>query len=259
MTKLFEFNSADRCCLCGSDDELTGEHKVKASTLRSVFSGGPLMIGSFAPGTRPRLAQSPKSQAFHFSARVCALCNSTRSQPADVEFALFDETARQRMAEGLDPDALFDEPQYAEEGERYLNVFRYLAKILACQIAEVDGPRILALTQFAIGMTRINPVRLEMGDDPRYQFWLQGSGDPEFAHHGGLSCEISRSTGMVTSLGSSLTHGPLRYNFSIGFGWDVGHALSILHPVFHERCAAAAREALASESRDDGDMEARSD
>lgn len=204
-----------------------------------------MMIGTFDGVSRPRLAQSAKSKAFHFRARLCGVCNSKLTQPADIEFAKFDELARERLEAGLDPGAIFDETRYAIGGEPYLNLFRYLAKVLACQIAEVDGPRILAITEFAIGHTDFNPVRLGMGPDPSYPALRKIVDTTQFAAHGGLSVELSRRTGLVNCLRSTLTHGPLRYSFSIAFYQPIGLALQQLYPVFHERCVVAYGKAVA--------------
>lgn len=245
MAELFAANDPERCCVCGSADDLSGEHKVKASTIRSLFSGEPMMIGSFDGESRPRLAQSSKSKAFHFGSKVCGVCNSTRTQAGDIEFARFDEAARALLEKGMDPGGVFDDPRYTVGSGPYLDVFRYLAKALACQIAEVGGPRISALVDFAIGRSDANPIRLALGPDAKFRFWFEGTGDPEFAGHGGLGTEFSKRTGLVAGFTSSLTHGPLRYEFSIGFNWLVGLALRLQHPVFHERLAAAYRKALA--------------
>ncbi len=37
MGFFFEPYQTDCCCLCGSPESLTGEHKVKASALRKIF------------------------------------------------------------------------------------------------------------------------------------------------------------------------------------------------------------------------------
>lgn len=244
MVALFVENDTKHCCLCGSPDKLTGEHKVKASTIRALFSGEPMMIGTFDRGSRPRLAQSAKSKAFHFQSGVCEVCNSTRTQAPDVEFSRFDEAARSALEKGLDPASVFDDPRYVTGSGPYLNVFRYLAKVLACQIAEVGGPRISTLVDFAIGRSDTNPVRLKMGPDDKFRFWFEGTGDPEFAGHGGLGAEFSKQTGLITGFSSSLTHGPLRYEFSIGFNSLVGLILRLQFPAFQERLEAAYREAL---------------
>ncbi len=247
MANPLEANSPDRCCLCGSPDDLTGEHKVKASAIRSLFSGEPMMIGTFDGESRPRRAQSSTSKAFHFRSRICAQCNSARTQRADVEFTRFDATARALLEAGFDPIGAFDDPRYALGSGPYLDVFRYLAKVLACHVADVDGPRIAALTDFAIGRTDRNPVSVAMDADPKYRFWYEGTADAEYAAHGGLMTTFSQRTGLTKSLGSTLTHGPLRYAFGISFGWGVGLALRLLHPTFHALCERA-RDAAAAEA-----------
>ena len=246
MAEVFAPHDPDRCCLCGSAQDLTGEHKVKASTIRSLFSGEPMMMGTFDEGARPRRAQSSKSKAFHFQSKVCAACNSTRTQDADVEFARFDEAARELLGQGADPATAFDDSRYAVGSAPYLNVFRYLAKVLACHIAEVGGPRFAALVDFAIGCSDANPVSVRMGADGRFQFWFDHTGDPEFAGHGGLGATFSERTGLANGFASSLTHGALRYEFGISFNWMVGLLLRLQYPTFHQRLAEARRDALAA-------------
>ena len=73
----FAPNFPTECCLCGSPENLTGEHKIKASLLRSEFGTSNMVIGKFGdPASRPRLAQSAKSKAMHFASRLCIPCNT---------------------------------------------------------------------------------------------------------------------------------------------------------------------------------------
>ncbi|MES3100610.1 hypothetical protein [Sphingomonas faeni] len=55
---------------------------------------------------------------------------------------------------------------------------------------------------------------------------------------------FSPRTGLTKFLGSTLTHGPLRYTFGISYGWGVGLALRLLHPAFHDLCVKARNEAV---------------
>lgn len=246
MTEVFVAHSPDLCCLCGSPEKLTGEHKIKASIIRSLFSGKPMMIGSFNGGDRLRLAQSSKSKALHFRSKICAACNSTRTQDADLEFARFDKVARELLVQGVDPASAFDYPRYTVDSAPYLNAFRYLAKVLACHIAEADGPRFTALVDFAIGRSNVNYVRARMGVDNQFRFWFENTGDPEFAGHGGLRVTFSKRTGLVNGLASSLTHGALRYEFGVEFNWVIGLLLRLRHPLFNQRLVKARREAFAA-------------
>ncbi|HHT7520271.1 TPA: hypothetical protein ACT1UU_003971, partial [Klebsiella oxytoca] len=83
MEIFFKSYQTEGCCLCGSSGSLTGEHKIKASALRKIFGSNAMVIGDFDDGGILRTAQGPKSKAFHFSARMCSLCNGSRTQPAD--------------------------------------------------------------------------------------------------------------------------------------------------------------------------------
>lgn len=253
MSAFSESHAADQCCLCGSGEGLSGEHKIKASTIRELFTGEPMMIGHFDGTSRPRLAQSVKSKAFHFGARMCVACNSTRTQHADREFERFDAATRALLEAGTEPGSIFENARYAVGAKPYLDIFRYFAKILACQIAESEGPRLRALTDFAIGRSDRNVIRLAIDEDPTYRMWHDATGDPHFAGHGGLLVEFVRRTGLARELSSSLTHGAVRYTFSIRFGPAVAVGLRFLHPAFHKRLknafqlALVKREALASD------------
>jgi hypothetical protein len=247
MLGFSEVNVTDHCCLCGSSDDLTGEHKIKASTLRSIFDGETMMMGHFDGTSQPRLVQSAKSKAVHFGIRLCMPCNSTRTQAADLEFARFDELARRLQAQGADPSTAFDNPRYALGTTEYLDVFRYLAKILACHIAEVGGPRLCTLTDFAIGRADRNVIRLSMDADPNFKTWFEATGDPQFAGHGGLGIDFSRNRRRPKKIFTSLTHGPLRYRFSVAFGFRVALALRLLHPTFYKMSLMAFKTALEEE------------
>lgn len=208
-----------------------------------------MLIGAFNGLAEPRLAQSAKSKAFHFGARVCGECNNKRTQPSDIAFTEFDELVCGRLETGVDPGDVFNETRYAVGGKKYLNLLRYFAKVLACQIAEAGGPRILAVTEFAIARSDFNPVHLEMWPDPEYSAMRDEFGITQFAAHGGLSARISPHTGLLNCLLSSLTHRSLRYTFSVRPEQAMGLALQAQYPAFHDRCAVAYREAVAASAR----------
>lgn len=209
-----------------------------------------MLIGAFAGLAEPQIAQSPKSKAFHFGARLCVECNNARTQPSDIAFTEFDKLALNVLEAGGDPGEVFKDKRYTLDGERYLNLFLYFAKILACQVAEAQGPRILALTEFAIASSDFNPVQLEMGPDPEYFAMKKKFGIAHFAAHGGLSVRLSPQTGLINCLISSLTHRSLRYTFSVKPQQEIASALKARYPIFHERCAVAYREAMATRADD---------
>ncbi|MGN9403807.1 hypothetical protein [Pseudomonas syringae] len=195
MGIFFERYQKESCCLCGEGGLLTGEHKIKASALRKIFGNDAMFIGHFDGESTPLSAQGPKSRAFHFSARMCSLCNGARTQGADREFDRFHALAVSFLKGGQDPSSAFSLPRYAVGTEAYLNVFRYFSKLLCCHIAESCGPRPLEACEFAIGNKGRNIISLQIDADPTYEALRKKFGQHRFAGHGGLLVPFDSETG----------------------------------------------------------------
>jgi hypothetical protein len=240
----FEPFREQQCCLCGSPHNLTGEHKFKASALRSLFKGSPMVVGQFAGSSIPRNAQGPRSQAFHFAARMCENCNSTTTQGPDREFDRFRKRMDAIDYDTADPSAVFDDDRYSGGSDAYLNVFRYFAKILSCHVAESGGPRPIEVTNFARGVSDRNVILLNIDFDPTYRAWSEISGDHGYAAHGGLKVPMDKDTRLPTGFQTSLSFGPVRYTFWAKFNRLIGSALMFAHGPFYDKCLAAYEEAL---------------
>ncbi|QZY95986.1 hypothetical protein [Pantoea dispersa] len=241
---MFESYKDKVCCLCGSEVALTGEHKIKASALRSIFGKSEMVIGSFSDEKDFRSAQGPKSKAFHFSARMCSLCNGSRTQPADHEFDHFHNIVSALVSNGQNPTLAFDMPEYGVGSERFLNLFRYFSKILCCQIAESCGPRIVKVCDFAIGKTNNNIVFLNISIDPIYEDYRKQYGSHSYAAHGGLIVPFSSSTKNPTGFRTFITLGEIRYTFWIRLNAVFGMVLRMFHYQFWRKCEIAYQEAL---------------
>ncbi|MHA6195436.1 hypothetical protein ACX3YG_13805 [Pseudomonas wadenswilerensis] len=248
MKIFFESYQPKSCCLCGSSNASTGEHKIKSSALREIFGREAMIISDIQQSSPPRMAQGPKSREFHFSARMCALCNSSRTQPADREFVKFNKLISRHFAEGVSPSEVFTLTQYTPNSEGYLNVFRYFAKILCCQIAESSGPRPIQLSKFATGEIERNTVTLIIDADPVYTTYCKSIGEHKYAAHGGLIVPFNAKTHIPTSFLSSITLGAVRYTFRADFGVMAGLALRLAHFEFWKKCEIAYQEALTSPS-----------
>jgi hypothetical protein len=243
---MFEAMPNAQCCLCGSTDDLTGEHKIKASVLRRIFGKDATVIGHFDGTSKPRTAQGPKSGAFHFKSRLCGDSNATRTQPADREFDRFHEHVSANLAAGVEAEHLFPAEQYPDRSAKALNVFRYFAKLLSCQIADAGGPRLPLVAKFALGSIDFNPIKLMIKPDPSYQDYTKLSGDfSGFAGHGGLVVNHSRS-GELSGFHSTLTLGPVQYVYWIEFQGSPGADLKVADPNFFAFTRAAFHEALAT-------------
>lgn len=235
MGIFFQPNSSNYCCLCGSTEDLTGEHKIKASAIRAEFGADKMIIGHFGESIENvRNVQGPKSKNLHFEAQICRTCNSERTQAADREFDNFHRLARAKLNKGEDPSEVFELDRYAEGSEAYLNVFRYFAKLLCCHIAGVHGPRSFRLSRFAISEVDANCVWLDVDRDIIHQEFSQVHGEHQYAAHGGLAIYGHKKTGDATGFHSTLTIGPMRYVFFTRLTWVERMELRFSHPKFRE-------------------------
>jgi hypothetical protein len=232
-----------QCCLCGSSEALSGEHKIKASALRTEFGKQGMVIGR--PGEPYRHAQSPKSKAFHFAARVCEDCNNARTQQADIAFDEFHSQASLLLKCGLDPAGVIHDPRFSPSGGHlHLNVFRYFAKLMCCHLAEMSAPFYGAIADFAIGISDANFVLLRIDADVAYRRIQEGLSSTSYAAHGGLIITGDELSHAPTSFYSTLTIGPVRYCYQIRFN-ELGQLLlSIEHPSFYDWCKRKVRDAI---------------
>ncbi len=241
----FAPNNSDACCLCGLSDNLSGEHKIKASALRAEFADNEMVIGNFSfdSGGGWKYLQSPKSKALQFSARMCAKCNGSRTQPADREFDHLHSLASRLMGEGKDPTLVFQNKRYIKGTNPYLNFFRYFAKLLCCQLAELGAPRPIHMSQFAIGKTNTNCVWLRIGQDWTYQQFSPVIGQHPYAAHGGLAVYGDKRDNGPNAFHSTLTIGALQYIFFARLTRFERCALKIRYREFYNLCRDLVGEA----------------
>ena len=232
-----------QCCLCGSTQALSGEHKIKASALRSIFGDRKTVI--VREGGRSRHAQSSKSKAYHYEARVCEPCNSARTRPADLAFDSFNAAASELFHRGSDPANVFDDPRFdAESGELYLDVFRYFAKLMCCHLAEMSAPYLQGLADFAIGSSNHNVIYLGVGVDVAYQRLQSEAVSTAYAAHGGLVVLADKTTRELTSFYSTLTIGPVRYCYYVRYNELGLQVLMNDYPEFYAWCSRRIAEAI---------------
>ena len=221
------------CLLCGAKEKLTGEHKIKASALKKEFGNNKLCITKSDDNySYARHAQSIKSKYFKFDMLICETCNTASTQPADLEFDRFNNIAQSKLQLGLDPNLVFELKEYSEETEKYINVFRYFAKLLCCHIAEDQSPVPIRLSEFSIGKHNINYVRLGM---QRSKVFVQENKEL-FAAHGGLVIHADKVTREPCAYYSTLTIGALQYIFFIELGEVELLEIKRFYPEFIEWC-----------------------
>jgi len=245
MRFFFKPYSPDTCCLCGSENDLTGEHKIKASAIRSEFGSDKMVIGTFGKSIENlRNVQGPKSKNLHFNARLCRECNSARTQEQDREFDRFHIAARTMLEKGEDPKDIFNADRYQKDTNAYLNVFRYFAKILCCHIAEIESPRPVRMSRFAISLTNANRVWLDINRDEVHKELVKVHGELQYAAHGGLAVYGDKIDGGINTFQSTLTIGPIRYVFF----WQLSRLekleLKLGHRKFHNWAKSKTLDAI---------------
>jgi hypothetical protein len=243
---MFHPQIADACCLCGDTAAPTGEHKIKASSLRDQFGTQPMVI--VREDEPPVPARGPKSKLFHFEASMCGPCNNHRTQSADLEWDRFRRAALEIVAAGGDPVEAFEAPRYAATGstspQAYLDVLRYLAKLLCAHMAASGAPRSSRLTRFVLGESDDCPIHLGVIRDQTYAQNAERQGDHSYAAHGGLVLFGVPGDGAPTAFYSALTVGGLQCTITYRLTPEERQALALVDPVFLAHCAALTERAV---------------
>lgn len=245
---MFREPNTSSCVLCGATQDLTGEHKIKASVLRRTFGKEKLAVSS--PGTTkpPRFAQSTNSKALKFRARLCQPCNTASTQAPDRAFeALHDRVSqiykRRGNLDGVSPEELLPAGI-----EGYDDTFRYFAKLLACHLAEMGAPVMSEICDFARGKTSFNPMNFGVELDPIYEQLAASAGAVQYAAHGGVMVTGEEGIHWPQAFYSTLTIGPIQYHFDARLNIIGQVSLLIGQPEFFwwckERIANASYHAI---------------
>lgn len=236
---LFYKSSKKHCCLCLETENLTGEHKIKQSALSTEFGKQKLYIGDFSSDSKLKLAQSTKSKYLKFKTRLCAKCNNQLTQPSDRAFDFLHEYMLKEINKNKisKVENLLD---VFENKESLINVFRYFAKILCCQIAESEGPVPVRLANFAIFKEEDLSF---LGED--FMFNVNIISDKlkyntkQFASHGGLLIYFNKYTKMITAMHSELTINNIQYVFWFRLNKDEVNEMNSKHLSFKKKSMAA--------------------
>lgn len=233
------------CVLCGSHIDPSGEHKIKASSLRDQFGVQPMVI--VRDGEPPRSARGPKSRQFHFSVPLCSPCNNERTRDADLEWDRFRRAALDRIASGQEPVTAFDAERYAPVGsanpKHYLDVLRYLAKLVSGHLAEIAAPRSERLSRFALGLSDDCPISVAIVRDPTYAEHARAWGDHPYAAHGGLVLLSDTQRGETTGFHTALSLGPLQCAITYRLDSLERRELTLEHSAFAAWCRERASDA----------------
>lgn len=239
MGFFFRNFSDHKCCLCGRQAKLTGEHKIKASSLKKEFGKqGVVVFRTDESGTQGTIAQSTKSKHLKFKASLCEECNTSRTQAADREFDRFSQLVETVWSRKKDPLTVFEDIRYKEKSQAYLNIFRYFAKMLCCQMAAGEAPIPRRVALFALGRSDHNPIFLTVKENWNYKQIETVMGSCRYAGHGGLAIYGEAQSNSLHRFHSSVSVGSLQYVFWMHLEPVEQAEIKYLYPQFHRRCQA---------------------
>lgn len=126
-----------RCWICGSKKNLTGEHQLKKSILKNELRNGPVYLST--DKQRNRKIQGFNSDKLKSDAKLCAYCNNQRTQPHDLAYdrlCSFLKLKQIQTNERIDLKEIFPDTIHAS----MLNVHLYFIKKFGCEIIANNIP-----------------------------------------------------------------------------------------------------------------------
>ncbi len=145
---LFSRRTPNYCWICGSTEQLSGEHKIKKSNLQRH----PMMKPSFmrvATG-RDQPIQGLNSKLLKFENAICARCNNQTSQKADRSYDEFrneDSTIVRTTLEDLESMQSHTKEHEVKLSHR-VELARYFGKHLGCALHYQKFPIPRRLSRF---------------------------------------------------------------------------------------------------------------
>jgi hypothetical protein len=124
-----------RCWICGSNSDLTREHKIKRTQTENFFTNGGMVVhhGSF----ERKLAQGPKSSALKFTTKICNNCNSSTTQNADFAFEQFINALKNSWSEDYNVEQTGRTPMFGEYTAPDTELARYFSKFVSQKMSRL--------------------------------------------------------------------------------------------------------------------------
>lgn len=131
-----------KCWICG-DNANSGEHRIKASDLKSLFGHvtqkAPLYFHTDVKRNQP--VAGIKSNKLKYSAPICARCNNERTQPHDRAWEQLSSYLRTRQPAIRPGDLVrLNRPFPGNVGQSMLGVHLFFVKLFGCLIVEHSIP-----------------------------------------------------------------------------------------------------------------------
>ncbi|EPE5851694.1 hypothetical protein [Vibrio vulnificus] len=158
------------CWICGENGE-TGEHLVKASDLKALFSADikrkPIYFHK--DNRNPQKLQNVvKAKFVKSEAKLCAHCNGAKTQPFDNDWQTLSEYVRDNYTQLRSNRRIKLKNVFpGRTKQASLNVHLYFAKLLGCRTSSEELPIDIPSIASAINEVKVHPklrIRLEVWD-----------------------------------------------------------------------------------------------
>lgn len=124
------------CWICGGE-AVSGEHKIKASDLKSEFGDvsqkNPLYISDNKNCMTP-VGSIKRTQSLRFSSKICSFCNNSRTQDFDLAWEKLSSYLRKNNKSSRKERINLVKVFPGSINKEMLNVHLYFLKILGCAI-----------------------------------------------------------------------------------------------------------------------------
>ncbi len=182
------------CWICGNKENLTGEHKIKKSDLKKS-SYGPTELFLVTSGKRIPI-QGINSNYLKFKRSICAHCNNQRTQQSDYNYDTFRNNETEKIKELLfsQPKKQINISKFINPKSRdYLDLLRYFAKALGCQIHYNKFPIPRRLSRFVYHKINYAPISIRIGLAP-WQFYESDTNNTHDINGiGGIALQLSKN------------------------------------------------------------------
>jgi len=145
---IFTKLTSECCWICGTNEGLSGEHKIKKSDLKKTPDNLPGILKGYKGQEKP--IQGLNSKLLKFDNSICATCNNQKTQQADRSYDEFRDHSTEKIMSILNKTA--DAIDIAEVSDfnnaGRLELARYFAKHIGCQIDHNKFPIPCRLSRF---------------------------------------------------------------------------------------------------------------
>lgn len=239
------------CWICRIAPVSSREHKIKASDLRRHFGRSGLYVSvSGDENSKGKYAQGVNSSHLKFGSTICEQCNSDITQESDQSY---DRFIRQIEDSDFYAEEIYKIFSYARfcqgfQLRPYIPLYRYFAKLLGCQLADIGAPIPLHLSRFVAKQTEKNCIWLGVRRDVTYsQMQLNLPNERlSYAAHGGLVVITKLPKFLPSRLYTTLTVGPVQFTFFFVLKKFHIWEMRLRHPQFVSWCKDMAQNAMHS-------------